>query len=104
MIRRPPRSTLFPYTTLFRSELLDVRERLADALRRVPHADGPTARRVDHEPAARQLDQLSRNGGVPTAAVGDAHLLGRADVLVRECVHERGLTRTRRADERARRA
>src|SRR4051794_41355104 len=24
MIRRPPRSTLFPYTTLFRSELLDV--------------------------------------------------------------------------------
>src|SRR5688572_31965682 len=24
MIRRPPRSPLFPYTTLFRSELLDV--------------------------------------------------------------------------------
>src|SRR3712207_8783867 len=24
MIRRPPRSTLFPYTTLFRSPLLDV--------------------------------------------------------------------------------
>src|SRR3712207_7554597 len=33
MIRRPPRSTLFPYTTLFRSEpgLLDVL-RTADAL------------------------------------------------------------------------
>src|SRR3712207_8241770 len=30
MIRRPPRSTLFPYTTLFRS----VRLRLADARRR----------------------------------------------------------------------
>src|SRR3712207_8382365 len=28
MIRRPPRSTLFPYTTLFRSEILD-RGRLA---------------------------------------------------------------------------
>src|SRR2546425_1528594 len=24
MIRRPPRSTLFPYTTLFRSQILDV--------------------------------------------------------------------------------
>src|SRR5256885_3901970 len=24
MIRRPPRSTLFPYTTLFRSEFLDI--------------------------------------------------------------------------------
>src|SRR5258708_28073977 len=37
MIRRPPRSTLFPYTTLFRSDLavfgeanLDADERLAD--------------------------------------------------------------------------
>src|SRR3989475_5812688 len=28
MIRRPPRSTLFPYTTLFRSELLVRREPL----------------------------------------------------------------------------
>src|SRR5260370_15861353 len=27
MIRRPPRSTLFPYTTLFRSTLLNVPER-----------------------------------------------------------------------------
>src|SRR3712207_8022479 len=38
MIRRPPRSTLFPYTTLFRSELLeDARRLLVDedgALRR----------------------------------------------------------------------
>src|SRR5438309_3462012 len=25
MLRRPPRSTLFPYTTLFRSEALDLR-------------------------------------------------------------------------------
>src|SRR6266481_1694920 len=28
MIRRPPRSTLFPYTTLFRSPLAEVGERL----------------------------------------------------------------------------
>src|SRR3712207_6877330 len=27
MIRRPPRSTLFPYTTLFRSDLVERRER-----------------------------------------------------------------------------
>src|SRR3712207_7772053 len=26
MIRRPPRSTLFPYTTLFRSRVFDVRD------------------------------------------------------------------------------
>src|SRR3989449_11729941 len=35
MIRRPPRSTLFPYTTLFRSLTLDFEqpERAADAVR-----------------------------------------------------------------------
>src|ERR1051326_2582216 len=27
MIRRPPRSTLFPYTTLFRSQVLELRAR-----------------------------------------------------------------------------
>src|SRR3989449_6400841 len=40
MIRRPPRSTLFPYTTLFRSPLRDARRaREADA--RQPHDPEP---------------------------------------------------------------
>src|SRR5256884_1003162 len=33
MIRRPPRSTLFPYTTLFRSELTPAPEPFVQALR-----------------------------------------------------------------------
>src|SRR5258708_17306912 len=33
MIRRPPRSTLFPYTTLFRSSPCPIRSRLAWLLR-----------------------------------------------------------------------
>src|SRR5438445_8441296 len=33
MMRRPPRSTLFPYTTLFRSIYLYLRERLPDPTR-----------------------------------------------------------------------
>src|SRR3712207_8861865 len=34
MIRRPPRSTLFPYTTLFRSlDVIPAREKRADACR-----------------------------------------------------------------------
>src|SRR3712207_7613751 len=38
MIRRPPRSTLFPYTTLFRSQLLDPlgRYRAEEEQRQVP--------------------------------------------------------------------
>src|SRR2546427_6132020 len=34
MIRRPPRSTLFPYTTLFRSRVLAVEHELVDELAR----------------------------------------------------------------------
>src|SRR3712207_7830106 len=37
MIRRPPRSTLFPYTTLFRSQL-------SPSLRREPRVRHPTLR------------------------------------------------------------
>src|SRR2546429_6755781 len=35
MIRRPPRSTLFPYTTLFRS-LLNVGAEIANLIKRIP--------------------------------------------------------------------
>src|SRR5436309_11643705 len=41
MIRRPPRSTLFPYTTLFRSSARDLRE---DAVIAQPPAFGPERR------------------------------------------------------------
>src|SRR5436190_8133096 len=42
MIRRPPRSTLFPYTTLFRSHQR-IRLLPGDGARRVPGAAGPGA-------------------------------------------------------------
>src|SRR2546422_2811860 len=49
MIRRPPRSTLFPYTTLFRSLV-------HDAL--VPLRRGRAAQRQRHQ---RQRDRLTRS-------------------------------------------
>src|SRR2546425_8321867 len=49
MIRRPPRSTLFPYTTLFRSQLADGRQLLG------VHQLGGQARVVE-----RDGDLLSR--------------------------------------------
>src|SRR2546427_8097288 len=57
MIRRPPRSTLFPYTTLFRSAQLPL-DGDVDQLRRLskdndaqcdPHDDGAAAARIHHE-------------------------------------------------------
>src|SRR3712207_8499777 len=45
MIRRPPRSTLFPYTTLFRSRSRSVARRLADDAS-VQEGEDPIDRRV----------------------------------------------------------
>src|SRR2546430_3743751 len=47
MIRRPPRSTLFPYTTLFRSDHDVVRVRFAQARRRDPDEFGLAAECLD---------------------------------------------------------
>src|SRR2546430_10972893 len=50
MIRRPPRSTLFPYTTLFRSEALD---RAQDLL------DDPRALKAERFGAHQELADLA---------------------------------------------
>src|SRR3712207_8208408 len=54
MIRRPPRSTLFPYTTLFRS-LRDRPVRLPGSYAAAPHAVGHAVRAggVDHRAPVR---------------------------------------------------
>src|SRR3712207_9053425 len=57
MIRRPPRSTLFPYTTLFRSRQVPDGHRRGGAGRQRLHADdrqaaeGDRLRGVDRRPA-----------------------------------------------------
>src|SRR3712207_8548860 len=50
MIRRPPRSTLFPYTTLFRSEL------------RAGHLQRPDERGPDRAGRAGEQDHAPRSG------------------------------------------
>src|SRR3712207_7763037 len=47
MIRRPPRSTLFPYPTLFRSELLDAFGLAEAAGKLVKNYSGGMRRRLD---------------------------------------------------------
>src|SRR3989449_2595216 len=44
MIRRPPRSTLFPYTTLFRSKLTDAQRRVVKEIFRDLKSDAPMNR------------------------------------------------------------
>src|SRR2546422_2153442 len=50
MIRRPPRSTLFPYTTLFRSRPASARRRTGAGVLRDAHVAPPTRALGDHRP------------------------------------------------------
>src|SRR5687768_18176682 len=63
MIRRPPRSTLFPYTTLFRSGRARARDDAA-ARARGAHAGGPLLRSQD-----RKSTRLNSSHGYISYAV-----------------------------------
>src|SRR2546429_6723670 len=68
MIRRPPRSTLFPYTTLFRSAALDVNALAEDLqdVRGVGRVRGVRCDRHDLGPGAVagvDLDRVAVGGG-----------------------------------------
>src|SRR2546422_7311846 len=56
MIRRPPRSTLFPYTTLFRSALLAPLDLRAEAHAGPPHARLDDLLEADEGAAAEEED------------------------------------------------
>src|SRR5205809_3543165 len=59
ILRRPPRSTLFPYTTLFRSE----KERISDSLLVLRSSSAPRRRRRGHR--LRLPSPGEREGRVP---------------------------------------
>src|SRR3712207_7261926 len=72
MIRRPPRSTLCPYTTLFRSRL----PRVADGQHRVPGL--PPEQRLEHPQLADArvlvlVEQHDLPAGALTAARSEEH-------------------------------
>src|SRR5256884_1753138 len=71
MIRRPPRSTLFPYTTLFRSIMDDVT--LADETDRwgTLALEGPQAGAVVKELARVDLQQLKELSSVDARLLSD---------------------------------
>src|SRR3989449_10790149 len=85
MIRRPPRSTLFPYTTLFRSLLDVVRERLQG--RDVDHLRLVAQRPV--EPLPQQRVDRGEEGGERLPRPG-----GRGDEGVPAPLNQRPGTRS----------
>src|SRR5690349_22688371 len=77
MIRRPPRSTLFPYTTLFRSYLPgDPRGR--SQVRRHQRGAAP-----DHDPHADRPAGAARYGGQERSEEHTSELQSRRDLVCR---------------------
>src|SRR3712207_7557880 len=77
MIRRPPRSTLFPYTTLFRSWWIWIERgylsdgrRWMEAILAVDGAEGPS-RGTPHALPARTKAYLLQVAGILAMAQGD---------------------------------
>src|ERR1035441_5290228 len=74
MIRRPPRSTLFPYTTLFRSEVLvrmENQERARDHAADLDHKHD----RVSHHVARAQLEQRTPSRAANQVNVPDRFVM-----------------------------
>src|SRR5690349_23426810 len=67
MIRRPPRSTLFPYTTLFRSRRRRPRQGW-------PRSDQPRRQRGEVLARRRQRDRASRRGDRKSTRLNSSHV------------------------------
>src|SRR2546428_6924694 len=83
MIRRPPRSTLFPYTTLFRSAILgdDYVERPAGLRVVVPLFRHPLDEARDQ--LLHELQARAREGADPRSEEHTSELQSRSDLVCR---------------------
>src|SRR5438067_8372939 len=86
MIRRPPRSTLFPYTTLFRSPLCDFVEAERRRQHAAPRADGPVNHLYPPDKGWVRLDPAASFDTVSQLARSEEHtseLQSRFDLVCR---------------------
>src|SRR5215813_2745549 len=103
MIRRPPRSTLFPYTTLFRSLPPRLPERGVEhlGLARIHHEVGDAGGVVAEEDLLPRLAAVVRAIDA-SVGTGTEHVPLRADVdevrVLRMDAHARDLPRVGKAD------
>src|SRR5690349_22163877 len=93
MIRRPPRSTLFPYTTLFRSRQRGQRETATRAASRPSEwqRKGEEARRGCHQQTVRHL--LPSQIAYPRSEEHTSELQSRRDLVCRLLLEKKKKTK-----------
>src|SRR5262245_62999715 len=94
MIRRPPRSTLFPYTTLFRSEVRQLVDREDPAVGAWQQAV------VNRQFVAEKVSALRRSEEHTSELQSLRHLVCRL-LLEKKKKKQNGATKTRRKNENA---
>src|SRR5258708_22152223 len=85
MIRRPPRSTLFPYTTLFRSRTVEQGETVVVDVDRVMSHDTTTPLAIQ---AFRKLSQQNRSEEHTSELQSPDHLVCRLLLEKKKKTHE----------------
>src|SRR5439155_18906616 len=88
MIRRPPRSTLFPYTTLFRSG-----SRAGRTARRRAWASCEVPREPVHRPAHHLLQRGIGAGGAPRSEEHTSELQSRGHLVCRLLLEKKKISR-----------
>src|SRR2546422_5520285 len=100
MIRRPPRSTLFPYTTLFRSRFARISLTPREAASRVAKKDGRVALLFGREDFGLLDDELRRCDLLVTIPASDEYpilnLSHAVTILLYELLSTGAIKRTRR--------
>src|SRR5256885_3048605 len=75
MIRRPPRSTLFPYTTLFRSDRLEHECEAVDSHHSVEAVNGRQILQRRQMEGAAHAHELSYQGDRKSTRLNSSHLV-----------------------------
>src|SRR2546428_9530326 len=93
MIRRPPRSTLFPYTTLFRSRRRPDRDARLDRRSSVGDRRGPCVRKVRVDPAGNLHDHGApdREGSLRRSEEHTSELQSRSDLVCRLLLEKKNI-------------
>src|SRR2546422_4138284 len=102
MIRRPPRSTLFPYTTLFRSVLNNL---VTNAIKYTPPGGTVTIRALPYNEHFAKITVADTGTGIPAEDRSEEHtseLQSRLHLVCRLLLEKKKTRQMRQLDTRSR--